>query len=717
MKAAWRWGALAAVLLLVFGVTSGLAQGQIKNPDTVIVATIGDLETLDPAWHYDTASATAIMNMYDSLIFYDREKIDEFVPALATKWTISPDGKTYTFTIRKGVKFHEGGDLSPEDVAYSLQRGLLQDRSGGPQWVLLDPILGVSSIDELAKEVGDVKACEMVKEAISVQGDNVVIKLKIPFAPMLQILAGTWGSVLDKEWMIAQGDWDGKCDNWRKWHDPEAEKSTIFNKANGTGPYKLEKWTPGEEIRFVRNENYWRNTTAAAEDERWGLAPTKNAVIKVVPEWGTRLAMFQAGDADIIAVPRAFVAQMDPLVKEGKARMYKDLPTNTAQDAFFNFKVEEKSPFVPLLGRDKKPDLLSDIHMRKAFNYCLDTDTYIKEAWLGEAKKRRGPIPSGLLGYNPEQPVYEFSLEKCEAELKAAWDGKAWEQGFQVTLTYNTGNVQRKIAAELLEKNLESFNAKRGRAPSININVLDMPWPSYLKALDDEQLAVFWIGWLEDYHHPHNWVQPYMQSRGAFAGFQQFEVIKDVEFKPTYATFLPAKKYANLQEMFDDLIEKALLETDLKKAEKIYFDLQKLAIDWAIDIFQAELLGRHYEQPWVKGWFNNPAYPGEWFYWLFKGVATKQPKAMGQQDCLVDNLRLNPSPAKKGDTVTASWDYAGSVKSFTVQWGDGNEDKGIKPPKSTKTHQYGQAGRYTVRVIAVCSNDTTDTEEKELTVQ
>jgi peptide/nickel transport system substrate-binding protein len=621
MKAAWRWGALAAVLLLVFGVTSGLAQGQIKNPDTVIVATIGDLETLDPAWHYDTASATAIMNIYDSLIFYDREKIDQFVPALATKWTISPDGKTYTFTIRKGVKFHEGGDLSPEDVAYSLQRGLLQDRSGGPQWILLDPILGVSSIDELAKSVGDVKACEMVKEAISVQGDNVVIKLKIPFAPMLQILAGTWGSVLDKEWMIAQGDWDGKCDNWRKWHDPEAEKSTIFNKANGTGPYKLEKWTPNEEIRFVRNENYWRNTTAAAENERWGLAKMQRAVIKVVPEWGTRLAMFQAGDADIIAVPRAFVAQMDPLVQQGKARMYKDLPTNSTQDAFFNFKVEEKSPFVPLLGRDKKPDLLSDIHMRKAFNYCFDTDTYIKEAWLGEAKRRRGPIPSGLLGYNPEQPVYEFSLEKCEAELKAAWDGRAWNDGFQVTLTYNTGNVQRKIAAELLEKNLESFNAKRGRAPSINVNVLDMPWPSYLKALDDEQLAVFWIGWLEDYHHPHNWVQPFMHSRGAFAGFQQFEVIKDVEFKPTYATFLPAKKYANLQELFDDLIEKALLETDLKKAEKIYFDLQKLAIDWAIDIFQAELLGRHYEQPWLLGWFNNPAYPGEYFFWYWKGTA------------------------------------------------------------------------------------------------
>ncbi|MFN4217864.1 MAG: ABC transporter substrate-binding protein [Candidatus Bipolaricaulia bacterium] len=607
MKSVWRWGSLAVVLLLVFGVTSGVAQ--IKNPDTYIYGSIGDLETLDPAWHYDTSSATAIMNMYDSLIFYKREKIDEFEPALAESWTISPDGKTYTFKIKKGIKFHEGGDLSPDDVAYSLQRGLLQDRSGGPQWVLLDPILGVTAIDDLAKEVGDVKACEMVKEAISVQGDNVVIKLKIPFSPMLQILAGTWGAVLDKEWMIAQGDWDGKCDNWRKWHDPAAEKSTIFNKANGTGPYKLEKWTPGEEIRYTRFDGHWR-----------GKAPLAKAVYKVMPEWGTRLAAFQAGDLDSMDVPRAFVAQMDPLVKEGKAVMYKDLPTNTAQDAFFNFKVAAESAFIPLLGRDRKPDLFSDIHMRKAFNYCFDTDTYIKDAWLGEAKKRRGPIPSGLLGYNPEQPVYEFSLEKCEAELKAAWDGKPWNDGFQVTLTYNTGNVQRKIAAELLEKNLESFNAKRGRAPSINVNVLDMPWPSYLKALDAEQLAAFWIGWLEDYHHPHNWVQPYLESNGAFGGFQQFEVIQNVKYEPVHAKgILPAKDYKNLQEMFDDLIEKALLESDVKKQEKIYFDIQRLAIEWAVDIFQAELLGRRYFQPWVKGWYHNPAYPGDWFFVLSKG--------------------------------------------------------------------------------------------------
>jgi peptide/nickel transport system substrate-binding protein len=299
--------------------------------------------------------------------------------------------------------------------------------------------------------------------------------------------------------------------------------------------------------------------------------------------------------------------------------MYKDLPINAAHDAFFNFKVEEESPFVPLLGRDKKPNLFSDIYMRRAFNYCFDTDTYIKEAWLGEAKKRRGPIPSGLLGYNPEQPVYEYSLDKCEAELRAAWGGAAWNHGFQVTLTYDTDYEWHKIAAKLLKEKLESFNSKRYSAPPIKVNVLDMPRRDYRKALIAGQLAVFWFGSGEDYHHPHNWVQPYLGSNGAFGGFQHFEVIQNVHYEPFYAKgILQPKDYANLYWMFEDLIWIALVETNLKKQEKIYFDLQKLAIDWAIDIFQVEPLRRRYFQPWVKGWYHNPAYPGDWWFVLAK---------------------------------------------------------------------------------------------------
>jgi len=120
--------------------------------------------------------------------------------------------------------------LKPEDIAYSIQRGLLQDRTDGPQWVLLQPIFGVTSIAELAaKEAGLketpekieqipaeglVKACQRVQKAVTYDNDKgtVTITLNAPFGPILQILAQPWGAALSKEWVIKQGGWDGTCD-------------------------------------------------------------------------------------------------------------------------------------------------------------------------------------------------------------------------------------------------------------------------------------------------------------------------------------------------------------------------------------------------------------------------------------------------------------------------------------------------------------------------
>lgn len=165
----------------------------------MIVATIGDLETLDPAWAYDTASATAIFNIYATLIFYQGEYVDKFVPMLATSWEISEDGLVYTFTIRQGVKFHEGGDLTPEDVVYSFQRALIQNRAGGPIWMLVEPIFGVSSIEELAENLGSDEAVyEALQKAIRAEGDKVTITLAHAYGPFIQILAGLWGSIRDR---------------------------------------------------------------------------------------------------------------------------------------------------------------------------------------------------------------------------------------------------------------------------------------------------------------------------------------------------------------------------------------------------------------------------------------------------------------------------------------------------------------------------------------
>jgi peptide/nickel transport system substrate-binding protein len=603
----WRIGFVLAAI----GVVSILSYSQIPNPDTLIVATGQDLKTLDPAWAYDTASGEAIFNIYETLVFFEGEHVDKFVPMLATSWEISDNGLVYTFTIRKGVKFHEGGDLTPEDVVYSLQRALIQDRAGGPIWMMLDPIFGVSSIEELAKKLGSDEAVyKTLQKAIRAAGDKVIITLDHPYGPFIQILAGTWASIVDKEWVIAHGGWDGSA-NWRKWHDPAAEASELFNKANGTGPFVLQQWVPGVQLSFTRNENYWRDP-----------ARLQKVVIQIVPAWSTRLAMFQTGAADIIDVPRQYVAQMDALVAQGKARMMGPFPSGTCESGFFNFYVGGGSPFMPYLGNEPKPNLLADIHLRRAINYALDIDTYIKECWLGEAWQLPGVIPQGRLSYDPTMPKYTYDLVKAEQELRLAWNGQLWNQGFRLTITYNQGNAARKVVAQMLKRTLESFNQKRqaeGLRGMFVIEVQELPWPTYLKYMDAGQLALFFIGWLEDFAHPDAWVKPYMHHTGAFAMNQHFNTVKNVEFTPAYATWLPSKTYYTLQDLFDELSDMASRETDFVKADLLYKELNRLSHDYAINVAHIQLLFRHYEQPWVHGWYFNPAFPGDYFYALWKG--------------------------------------------------------------------------------------------------
>ena len=600
----------------------------VRNAGTMINVTIGEPETLDPAWHYDTASSAVIFNVYEPLVFYKREKFDEFVPVLSTGWDISQDGRTYAFTIRDGVRFHEGGTLEPHDVAYTIRRGLLQDRAGGPQWVLLEPILGVFGIGELATEIAGVDdfadvdpaslvaTCERVKQAVAFDDSagTVTFNLAKAFGPFLQILASGWGAAMDMEWMTEQGAWDGDCGTWTVWHDPAAEESVVFNKMNGTGPFKFERWEPGDEWSIVRNDDYWL-TEPLWDGGPSGPPSLERAVAKIVDEWGTRLAMFKAGDADSVYVPRQFISQIDPLVKEqyeggeldpaaltvanpfGTARLYKDIPTVSSVDAFFTFQVstEGGNPFVGsgnLDGLGIPPDFFVDEHVRKAFSYAFDYQTFIDDIFLGEASRRTGPIISGHIGYSPDQAVYPFDLAKAEEEFKLAFDGDLWENGFFLVLSYNSGNDQRKSAAEILEASIESINPGKFR-----IAVQDLPWPTYLKQMVQSRLPLFFIGWLEDYHHPHNWATPYVHSTGTFADWQSFP--------------------EGLSQEFDALVERCVTLLG-DEARLCYEELQTKAMDSAIDIFLVQGTGRRYEQLWVKGWYSNPAYPGTWFYPLSK---------------------------------------------------------------------------------------------------
>ena len=590
--------------------------------------------------------------MYDSLIAFNKEKADDFVPNLATKWSLSDDGTTYTFDIRKGVKFHSGDELKPSDIAYSIQRGMLQDRVDGPQVLFLDPILGVTTIADEVNEVGKLgyedsstidltgttvptgtasvatpdaikkaaeDTCKLVQQAVSADdaAGTVTIKMHAPAPWFLQVLAQQWSGALSKDWQTKQGDWDGDCATWTKWHNPAADKSVLFNKSNGTGPYKLDHWTPGEEIVLTANDDYWRKEPAWPGGPS-GAPAIKRVVFKLVEEWGTRFSMMQAGDADYAMVDQAYYPQADSLVKtiykgadeqapseagnaDGMLNVFRGLVEPSMTAAMFNFQIntEGGNQFLgsaKLDGSGIPADFFSDIHVRKAFEYCYDWDAHIKEALQGEGVQPKGPIIQGMLGYDEAQPTYTHDLDKCKTEFQAAWDGKVWDNGFDLQLVYNTGNDIRRIAAEIIKKNVESIS------PKFKVTVQNLPWAAFLEVRTSGKLPILISGWLEDYHDPSNWVQPFMNpTSGSYSRTQHFP--------------------AEMAKEFSDLIEQGVSTVDPQQREPVYKKLQNLAYEDAISIFLYQPLRRRYFSTAIHGWYFNPLAPQPYsnVYTLTKG--------------------------------------------------------------------------------------------------
>jgi peptide/nickel transport system substrate-binding protein len=609
---------------------------EMKDPDTLVFATIGDPETLDPAWTYETAGSAIENNIYEGMVWFNREKTDEFVPVLATDWSTNDAGDVWTFNVREGVTFHEGGTLEPHDVAYSVQRALLQDRIDGPHWMTLEAFFGLYTVEDLAigdsgKEFADlsqdelVAACEKVKAAVVADDEagTVTYNLAAPTPWFLAMMANSFlGAVYDMEWMVEQGAWDGSCDNWVQWHDPAAEDTVIFNVANGTGPYKLDHWTPTEETVLTANENYWRQDG----DPMWeggpsGVASVKTVVIKPVDEWGTRQAMFAAGDADYFYVPLQYNSQVEPDYAtvcqpdgscedtgHGYIQAYVKEPRPVMTPAQFNWQinVEGGNPFAgsgELDGNGIPADFFQDLHVRKAFSYCFDYDAMIADALSGEGIQAQGPIIAGMMGYREgEPPLYSYDPAKCEEEFKAASDDPnspaagVWDTGFYFQMAYNTGNDTRRLSSEILKAGIEAVNDK------FSITVVGMPWPVLLNSRRASKLPIYVGGWLEDFHDPHNWVFPFLHSQGAYG--------RVINMTPEYA------------DKYDALIEKAASLTTADERRPIYEEIQLDSEEDAVVIWLYQESARYHFQRWVKGWYFNPAYSSgaySYVYALSKG--------------------------------------------------------------------------------------------------
>lgn len=180
-----------------------------------------------------------IDNVYQGLVARTPEQ--DIVPALASDWTVSPDGLTYTFTLREGVTFHDGQPLTPQDVVWSLTT-----RKNTPAWSESGRLANVS--------------------LITADGQDITLTLTEPDSSLLWNLTGRAGIILK-----------------------EGDTVDYQTAANGTGPFVLDQWRQGDSITFVRNDSFWGEPAQVAE-----------VVFDYIPDNQAALGAALAGEVDVV---------------------------------------------------------------------------------------------------------------------------------------------------------------------------------------------------------------------------------------------------------------------------------------------------------------------------------------------------------------------------------------------------------------------------------
>ncbi len=552
----------------------------VKSPDTFTNLEIGEVGGLDPAYPYDASSQSVIQNVYETMIAFKGSSLSEYEPRIASQVPslknklISLDGRTYRFPIRKGVKFHDGSEVTPEDVRYSLLRFMITDRAGGPSGLLLEPIAGIPSTRvSTGTLVLDFAALE---KAVRVDGDSVVVTLPRAFGPFLGIMA-RWSYVMSKSWAIAHGEWDGTAETWKNFNDPPKEKSFFYENMNGAGPFKLVRWDKSARyVLLTRHDAYFR-----------GPAKLKTVIVKAVPELNTRKLMLQAGDADLIETPRPYASQLlgipGVVLLDGLRRLQTD------PALFFTVKINPvANPDIgsgKLDGEGIPPDFFNDADVRRGFSYAFEYGAIMRDTFKGTAARALGPIPPSVSGHDPRQPRYDYDLKKAEAHLRKAWGGQVWAKGFRFTLTYNTGSENREAAAQILKKNIEKLN------PKFRVDLRGVDWASFLDKAQRHLMPLFARGWLADYPDAHNFIYAFYHSAGRYPS---------------------AQGYANAE--LDAMIEKAAGEPSPIKRAALYKKILAKGFDEAPAIFTVHPAGVYGMRTWVKGLVDNPVNLGIYYY-------------------------------------------------------------------------------------------------------
>lgn len=363
----------AAALMASYGPAAVAATPK----DTLVVAfAFDDIISLDPAEVFELSGSEIMGNSYDRLLRLDLNDPSKIVADVAKSWTVSPDGKTFSFELKEGLKFASGNPLTAEDVVYSLHRAIMLDKS--PAFILTQFGFNKTNLKDRIKQTGPL--------SLSIETDKA-------FAPtfVLNCLTADVTSVVDKKLLLSKeqnGDWGY---GWLK-----------TNYA-GSGPLKIREWRANEIVALERNENHGGEKAKLAR-----------VIYRHVKEASTQRLLLEKGDIDMARnlSPQDIAA----------VGTHKDIKLASApKGSVYYISLNQKNPILA------KPEVREA--MKWLVDYSAIGDTLIKNIGV----VHQNFLPLGLFGASKENP-YKLDVAKAKALLAKA----GVPNGFKVSIDMRT---------------------------------------------------------------------------------------------------------------------------------------------------------------------------------------------------------------------------------------------------------------------------------------
>ena len=402
--------------------------------------------TLDPAISSEMTSHQYVMQLYSGLVKFDADL--KPAPDIAERWEVSADGRTYTFYLRKNVKYHDGRLLTAADIKFSLERACYPDTKSGTALTYLGDIVGAPEV--VKGKTRSISGIEIVNDS------TIKITIDAPKAYFLSKMAYPTAFIVDKKNVESGSGW------WKK--------------PNGTGAYKLQRWDQGNLIILEPFQDFY------------GKKGSVRVAFHLLSGANIMMSLYETGKIDVLEVNKLHIDR----VSDPSGPFYDQLhiyPEFSLSYIGFN---TSKPPF-------------DDPYVRQAFCHAVDKERIIKLTQKGMVTTAWGIIPEGMPGYNRAIKGLEYNVEKARELLAKSKYGSA-EKLPPITMTLSSmGEIG---IDDYLGVILQGW--KRDLGVDVTVRLLHREVFQY--NLKEEVDELFTMGWIADYPDPQNFLDILFRS-------------------------------------------------------------------------------------------------------------------------------------------------------------------------------------------------------------